>query len=63
MSMKIDTPSFKNKTKTCWPEFPHSGQHVFTLLFILHDLERVWKIISAICKPHFAGDFTLIRLP
>ena len=26
-------------------------------------LERVWKIISAICKPHFAVYFTLIRLP
>ena len=23
-------------------------------------LERVWKIISAICKPHFAVYFTLI---
>ena len=26
-------------------------------------LERVLKIISAICKPHFAVYFTLIRLP
>ena len=25
-------------------------------------LERVWKIISAICKPHFAVYFTLIRI-
>ena len=43
MSMKIDTPSFKNKIKTCWPEFPRSGQHVFILLFLFGTSEHICK--------------------
>ena len=31
-------------------------------LFFKHALECFWKIISAICKPHFAVYFTLIRI-
>ena len=47
------------------------SEHIFDCIFIYFlfyqyitsILERVWKIIPAICTPHFAGDFTRIRLP
>ena len=38
-----------------------SSQYGSYLIFDV--LERVWKIIPAICTPHFAGDFTRIQLP